>query len=258
MKRNCLPLILSIFRTQIGTTEDPPKSNMTKYGEKYGWNGQPWCVMFLWWGFDKAGESELFFDGGKTASCGELMYWAQGKGIWVTENYQSGDLIIMDFPNNSTTTDHIGIVEKVEGNILYTIEGNTSPDDKGSQSNGDGVYAKKRDITKTKIVGAVRINYIKEEETPNYIKEELSLARFKLLWHQMRQELQDNEASSWSKEAREWAIDNKIINSTTGKYAWEDVLTREQLITVLFRFSKYLEEKDEKEKGFSLFKKINK
>lgn len=46
----------------------------------------------------------------------------------------------------ATPYGHIGIVEKQEANIFHTIEGNTSAGAKGSQSNGDGVYRRKRKI----------------------------------------------------------------------------------------------------------------
>lgn len=156
--------VVSIALAEQGTMETPPDSNMTKYGEAYGWNGQPYCVMFLWWCFRQAGLSPLFFSGGKTASCSELMYWAIGSGRWVTDNYRRGDLVIMDFPKNKTKTDHIGIVERVEGDILYTIEGNTSPGEIGSQNNGDGVWRRQRNVKKVSIVGAVRPAYKEEDE----------------------------------------------------------------------------------------------
>lgn len=56
-----------------------------------------------------------------------------------------------------------------------------------------------------------------------------------------RAELQDNDAGSWSVEARQWAIDNGLVVGTgtlpDGKpnYAWGDFVTREQLVTILYR-----------------------
>lgn len=73
-------------------------------------------------------------------------------------------------------------------------------------------------------------------------EEEVTLDQFKQLWYQFRKELQDNDSGDWSKEARDWAISTGLIagNGTTvnGKpnYMWEDVPTREQLVTVLYRF----------------------
>ena len=39
-------------------------------------------------------------DGGKTASCGELMRWAQAHGQWVTKGYRPGDVLIYDLPGH--------------------------------------------------------------------------------------------------------------------------------------------------------------
>jgi hypothetical protein len=53
--------------------------------------------------------------------------------------------------------------------------------------------------------------------------------------------LSDNDAGKWSQEAREWAVENGIINGVgTGKdgkpnYAWEQPLTREQYATTEYR-----------------------
>lgn len=73
-------------------------------------------------------------------------------------------------------------------------------------------------------------------------EEEVTLDQFKQLWYQFRKELQDNDSGDWSKEARDWAISTGLIagNGTTingePNYMWEDVPTREQLVTVLYRF----------------------
>ena len=73
--------------------------------------------------------------------------------------------------------------------------------------------------------------------------EDMDVARFKELWTEMRNELQDNESNSYSAEAREWAVNNKIIQgSPDGEFngMWEDMMTREQFVTVLYRFAKMI------------------
>lgn len=56
-----------------------------------------------------------------------------------------------------------------------------------------------------------------------------------------RAQLQDNDAGSWSAEARQWAIDNGLIVGSgtlpdgSPNYAWQDFVTREQLVTILYR-----------------------
>lgn len=75
----------------------------------------------------------------------------------------------------------------------------------------------------------------------------MDIHQFKALWQQMRQELQDNDSSPYSEEARKWAVEKGLITGggQTG-YMWEDMMTREQMVTVLYRFAQLaglLEEK---------------
>ena len=61
-----------------------------------------------------------------------------------------------------------------------------------------------------------------------------------------RKTLQDNNAGSYSQDARNWAINSGLIegNGTTingePNCMWQDFLTREQLVTVLFRFAQMM------------------
>ncbi len=71
----------------------------------------------------------------------------------------------------------------------------------------------------------------------------VNLEEFKALWHQMRKDLQDNDASEYSKEARQWAVDSGLIKGGTSEGfngMWEDLMTREQLVTVLYRFAQMM------------------
>ena len=47
--------VLNVADQEVGVTEYPSGSNKQKYGEAYGLNGQPWCVIFCWYCMDKAG-----------------------------------------------------------------------------------------------------------------------------------------------------------------------------------------------------------
>lgn len=73
----------------------------------------------------------------------------------------------------------------------------------------------------------------------------MTTEQFASLMRKYRATLQTNSASSYSKEARDWAIKNGIVagNGTTASdgnpnYMWADFLTREQFVTVLYRFAK--------------------
>lgn len=76
--------------------------------------------------------------------------------------------------------------------------------------------------------------------------DDMDVARFKELWGEMRKELQDNDASAYSAEAREWATKNGLIagNGTTvngePNCMWGDILTREQFVTVLYRWTQMM------------------
>lgn len=81
---------------------------------------------------------------------------------------------------------------------------------------------------------------VKEED------EDMDVNRFGQLMSEYRKELQDNDCSNYSAEARAWAIKNKIIAGGTplpsgeANYMWGDFLTREQMVTLLYRFAKYM------------------
>ncbi len=59
--------------------------------------------------------------------------------------------------------------------------------------------------------------------------------------HDLTKEREDNDCSRWSEEARAWAIDNGIVAGIgampdgTPNYAWDAPVTREQLVTILYR-----------------------
>lgn len=149
--------LLSIARKELGYTENPPKSNMTKYGKWIGLNGYAWCCSFVEFICNEANVHLPV----KTGSCGTLMNAAKQAGIWVVSNFKPGDIVIIDFSGKQKTTQHCGIVEEVLPDYgVQTIEGNTSQ--AGSQDNGGMVCRKKR--RNNLIIGAVRPVY--EPEKP--------------------------------------------------------------------------------------------
>ena len=138
--------VLNRARFETGYTEK--NDNETKYGAWYGVNGQPWCAIFVSWCYDKAGlVDKIAAQTNKGfASCDAGLKWFAKKGkIVPVGEAQEGDIVFFQFDNDAQP-DHVGIVEKNMKRLkaLKTIEGNTSPNNKGSQSNGGGVYQKKR------------------------------------------------------------------------------------------------------------------
>ena len=63
----------------------------------------------------------------KFSLCDDGIAWFQSKGKWKSRGYSPapGTMIFFDW-NWDGTSDHVGIVEKTEGNVIYTVEGNTS------------------------------------------------------------------------------------------------------------------------------------
>ena len=145
--------VLNIARNDLGYKESPAGSNRTKYGEWYGLNGQPWCMMAIQFWLNQAGVPVPL----KTASCGSFMRAAQAHGQWVTGGYQPGDIVIMDFPGNKAKTDHCGIVVTALTDGVRTIEGNTGV---GNDSNGGEVMERTRPLSV--ILGAYRPHYAEE------------------------------------------------------------------------------------------------
>ncbi len=74
----------------------------------------------------------------------------------------------------------------------------------------------------------------------------MDATRFKELWNEMRKELQDNDGGDWSKEARAWAVSVGLIEGNGTEingepnYMWADILTREQMAVLLYRFAKLM------------------
>lgn len=122
--------------------------NDTKFGKWYGMNNQPWCAMFVSWVFHKIGEGKKVNASSKKgfASCDAGLKWFAKKGKLVPVGQaQEGDIVFFQFDTDAQP-DHVGIVVKnnIKRQRLVCIEGNTSPDNKGSQSNGGEVAEKKR------------------------------------------------------------------------------------------------------------------
>ena len=75
--------------------------------------------------------------------------------------------------------------------------------------------------------------------------EDMDLATFEKLFNEYRMTLRDNDHSKYSEEAMKWALESGIIqgngtiNGEPNTMA-QDFMTREQLVTVLYRFAKLI------------------
>lgn len=142
--------VIASAKSQLGVKESPFGSNRTKYGRAINQDGVPWCAIFVWWVFREAG-----FDLREVAP--GLMYTptfssqlkAAGWRAVSVSSARPGDIVFFDFPDDVHRIQHVGIVEKVNGQ-LTCIEGNTSI--RGSQSNGGMVCRKVRSADVVKAI----------------------------------------------------------------------------------------------------------
>jgi hypothetical protein len=124
---------------ELGTNEVPMNSNKTKYGKWFGYDGVPWCGIFVSFCYHMAGVPlgnigfKLGFAGCQTA----FAYFTKTKEI--TKNPQPGDIVLFDW-NGDKRYDHTGLfVKKIDDQHFETIEGNTSV---SNDSNG-GIVMKR-------------------------------------------------------------------------------------------------------------------
>ena len=140
--------IVDIAKGEIGYQETG--NNDTKYGKWFGLNNQPWCAIFVSWVYHQAKlgskvKTEPRWTRGFASCAAGLAGFAKDNKLVPVGQAQEGDIVFFQFDTDAQP-DHVGIVLKNQklSKTLLCIEGNTSPSNKGSQSNGGGVYQKKR------------------------------------------------------------------------------------------------------------------
>jgi len=156
--------VVKIAQSKIGTVEkggaDGKSGNIVEFWDwwkaktKQNGQGQSWCACFVSWCFDQIQSSALV--AAKTPAgfiyCPDgVNYFKKHNQLVAPKNSQPGDIIFFDW-TGAGVADHVGIVieNQVAKGYLLTIEGNTSAEGaSGSQSNGGGVYQRKRFIDKT-------------------------------------------------------------------------------------------------------------
>ena len=225
-----LSKVIETARVELGQTENPAGSNLTKYGFWYGVDGVPWCVIFLCWLFNEAGERMAFFGGGKTASCSILLRWYREQGLTVpVKDVQTGDIVLLNF-HGGKDPEHCGLVVESEDitskdgtydsyKRIMTIEGNTTPGEEGSQDNGGCVALKRR--YPNQIVAVCR---------PQYQLEPVTV---------------DDVTGHWAKASIEWAKEKGLIKGyPDGSFKPNNPLTRAEACAMFERFYQLLWEDD--------------
>ena len=112
--------IVEMALTQLGNEGGQP------YWSWYGFGGRvEWCACFTSWCADQCG----YLESGiipKFSLCSDGVNWFKGKGQWQDRSYEptAGNIIFFDWDGDGTI-DHVGIVEKSENGVVYTVEGNS-------------------------------------------------------------------------------------------------------------------------------------
>lgn len=124
---------LSVARSQLGRGEQPRGSNWGQPVQEYLASvgitfPAAWCMAFAYWCVDKAArEAKVTNPLHRTG--GVMAQWNALKGTsHQVKRPRRGDLFVMSFGSG---LGHIGFVERVEGDRIVTIEGNSN--DEGSR-----------------------------------------------------------------------------------------------------------------------------
>ena len=119
--------IVAVALSQVGNVGGEP------YWSWYGFGSRvEWCACFVSWCANECG----YIDTGvipKFAGCVNGVQWFRERGQWADNAMEPspGMIIFFDWDNRGSSgpqdgqADHVGIVQKVENGVVYTIEGNS-------------------------------------------------------------------------------------------------------------------------------------
>ena len=120
--------IVKVALSQVGNVGGEP------YWSWYGFNSRvEWCACFVSWCFNECGYLDMGI-APKFAGCVGGVEWFRSHGQWADNTIEPapGMIVFFDWkdPNGASgpqdgEADHVGIVEKCENGIVYTIEGNS-------------------------------------------------------------------------------------------------------------------------------------
>ncbi|NUW36776.1 CHAP domain-containing protein [Nonomuraea sp. SMC257] len=137
---------IDLLESQLGYSERG--GAYTKFGDWYGKNVEfdadytsaPWCDMMLSWAAHKLGYGEWMGQFAWTVSHAK---WFRKHDAWGRKP-EPGAFVFFDWSGSHDLDriDHVGIVTRVEGNTIHTIEGNI-----------DGGVLKRKERDTSKVVG---------------------------------------------------------------------------------------------------------
>ena len=108
---------LMAMESYLGLAEDPPKSNRTRVGVKFGWNGVAWCAETV-----SCAAADVGYHWFHTASVYQIRTWAQqgfnGLSWHGVNEAQPGDIFC--YHGDA----HTGAVAYLKGGGFVSVEGN--------------------------------------------------------------------------------------------------------------------------------------
>ena len=119
--------IVTVALSQIGNVGGAP------YWSWYGFDSRvEWCACFVSWCANECGYIETGVIP-KFAGCVNGVQWFKDRGQWLDGSAEPvpSMIIFFDWYNKGSSgpqdglSDHVGIVQKVENGIIYTVEGNS-------------------------------------------------------------------------------------------------------------------------------------
>ncbi|TYB51598.1 CHAP domain-containing protein [Nonomuraea sp. PA05] len=146
--------LLKTVRQELGYKEK--SGQFTKFGQWYAdrvqdtqYRDAPWCDMFLAWAANKSGLSDYV---GEFAWTPSHAAWFIQQNAW-SRQPEPGALVFFDWRGGKSYKgiDHVGVVERVEGKKIHTIEANV-----------DRVWLKRKTRETDKVVGYGLPRMVKE------------------------------------------------------------------------------------------------
>lgn len=112
--------MVAVAQSQIGNVGGAP------YWSWWGLDYRvEWCAIFVSWCADQCGylDAEVL---PKMEGVRPYVDWFIARGQWQGRDFEPspGDIIFFDWESDGLA-DHVGIVEKVENGLIYTVEGNS-------------------------------------------------------------------------------------------------------------------------------------
>lgn len=166
-----------------------------------------WCATFVSAVAIDCGYTEII---PQECSCYYMINKFKQLNEWVEDDSyvpSPGDIIFYDWDDNGigdniSRPDHVGIVEKVENNIITVIEGNCS------------------NMVKRRIL-KVNGRYIRGYGVPKYSEEDKNMEELNMF--------------------EKWAVDNGLFKGyPDGKYHFDKPITRGEICIVLYNLVKWL------------------